>query len=47
MKKLFLMLLAAAVGAAPAVKAQSTQKLTATKASEYGLIYTLPSPPCR
>lgn len=42
MKKLFLMLLAAAVGAAPAVKAQSTQKLTATKASEYGLIYTLP-----
>lgn len=41
MKKIFTMLAAAALAIAPA-HAQSTSKLTATKASEYGLIYTLP-----
>ena len=42
MKQLILTLLATAMCAAPSAMAQSTQKLTATKASEYGLIYTLP-----
>ncbi|MDE5649529.1 MAG: DUF4831 family protein, partial [Duncaniella sp.] len=41
MKKIFTLLAAAALAIAPA-HAQSTSKLTATKASEYGLIYTLP-----
>ncbi len=41
MKKILTLLAAAAVAISPAL-AQSTSKLTATKASEYGLIYTLP-----
>ena len=41
MKKILTALALAAVTAAP-IFAQSTSKLTATKASEYGLIYTLP-----
>lgn len=41
MKKILTLLAAAAVAVSPAL-AQSTSKLTATKASEYGLIYTLP-----
>ena len=45
MKKLIITTLLAAVMAAPAPltsDAQTTQRLTANKASEYGLIYTLP-----
>lgn len=41
MKKIFTLLVIAAMAAATA-GAQTTNKLTATKASEYGLIYTLP-----
>lgn len=40
--RLFLPLLIAATAAVPAT-AQTTQKLTATKANEYGLIYSLPT----
>ncbi len=41
MKKILTLLAATAVAISPAFS-QSTSKLTATKASEYGLIYTLP-----
>lgn len=41
MKSILTIAVAAAIGLAPAA-AQTTQKLTATKASEYGLIYNLP-----
>lgn len=42
MKRISLLILAAAVSAAGAV-AQKTEKLTASKANEYGLIYSLPT----
>lgn len=41
MKKLFSILLAGALAVVPAV-AQTSTKLTATKASDFGLVYTLP-----
>ena len=41
MKKILSILLVGAAAALPAA-AQTSTKLTATKASEYGLIYTLP-----
>ena len=42
MNKYILILAAAALSGLPAT-AQTSQKLTAGKASEYGLIYTLPA----
>lgn len=42
MKKLLSILLAGALAAAAPAVAQTSTKLTATKASEFGLIYTLP-----
>ena len=41
MKKTVLML-ACSVAFASAVTAQTTQKFTATKANDYGLVYSLP-----
>lgn len=43
MKNLRIYLLSAACVATLAMRAQTTQKLTATKANDYGLIYTLPN----
>lgn len=40
--KIHILLALAALSSFPAVTAQNTSKLTATKANEYGLIYTLP-----